>query len=303
MGKTTYHFLLIALLSLTQLRGQEFNVTVKVNTPNIENVDAAVFTDLENKIFEFFNQTPWTDVTYQDHEKIKGNLTLTIIEEVNQTSFRAELDIIASRPVYGSTYETVLFNFRDRSVNFSFDQATTLRYNENSFGDNLSATLAFYAYIILGMDGDSFSLYGGDNHYNKARSIVQRLPASLQNDNNSGWSLTGNARNRSTLIDEIFNPSMRPIRKTIYHYHRLGLDEMHKDVTAGRQVMVTSLHELEEVHDQNPNAMFLNVFFLAKALELNEIFAVSPRAEKIEVFNMIRKMDAGNAQKYDKLLK
>lgn len=294
---------LFFVLIMNGLYAQEFKMSVKINTPNLENVDKAVFTSLESKLYEFINNTAWTDVEYKDFEKIKGNLTLTITKEEGPTSFRAEMDIIASRPVYGTSYESVLFNFRDRQVAFSYDQSSSLRYSENSFTDNLSAIVAFYMHYILGLDGDSFSLYGGDEHFKMARSLVQRLPTSLQNDGQSGWGATGNSRNRAQLIEEVFNPSLRPIRKASYNYHRLALDEMHDDAEAGRQVMLASLHEMEEVHSVDPNSMMVNVFFLAKASELNEIFAISARAEKIEVFNMIRNMDAANSQKYDKLIR
>lgn len=294
-------FSLFMLLILTgwSVSAQEFQVNVSVNHPTAQLADPAVFQSLELQLNEFFNNQSWTNMNLKDFEKIKGNININITKEESATSFSGEMDLVFSRPVYGSDYETTLFNHRDKNISFSYDPARPLTYTENSFTDNLSAILAFYAYYILGLDGDSFALYGGDNYFTKAREIAQRVPSSMQED--GGWSQKSNSRNRFRMIDEIFKPSFRTARRAWYHYHRLGLDVMASGPQEGREVMLQSLHELKEVEDAESNSMIVNVFFLAKALELNEVFAVSPRAEKIEVFNLIRSMDAANSQKYDKL--
>lgn len=278
---------------------QEFKVNINVNHPNVQIADPAVFQSLERELNEFFNNQAWTNLNLDDIEKIKGNISITITKEESATSFSGEMDLVFSRPVYGSDYETTLFNHRDKNISFSYDPARPLTYTENSFTDNLSAILAFYAYYILGLDGDSFALYGGDNHFTKAREIAQRVPSSVQDD--GGWSQKSSSRNRFRMIDEIFKPNFRAARRAWYNYHRLGLDMMSSAPQEGREVMRQSLHDLKEVEDSESNSMTVNVFFLAKALELNEVFAISPRAEKIEVFNLIRSMDAANSQKYDKL--
>lgn len=295
--------LCLSLLISLNVGAQEFQMTVTVNTPNLLNVEKSVFDGLETKLNNFINNTAWTGSEYEDFEKIKGSINLTITKEESATSFSAQMDILARRPVYGSDYETTLINFRDPNVGFSYDQSSPINYNENSFNDNLSAIFAYYAFIVLGLDGDSFSLYGGDEYFDKARTIVQRIPNSLKSGDQSGWSQTGSSRNRARLIQEILDPGLRPVRKAMYDYHRLGLDMMQGDMTSGRNQIKAALHSMQEANSAEPNSMFINIFFLSKALELNEIFAVSQRAEKIEVFNMIRDMDAGNTQKYDKLIR
>ncbi|MBY5957594.1 DUF4835 family protein [Membranicola marinus] len=287
---------------LNTVNAQEFNVRVTVNFPTLQLADPAVFKTLESQLNEFFNGRAWTDQDLNDFEKIKGNINITITKEESATSFSGEMDVVISRPVYNSDYETTLINYRDKNIVFSYDPARPITYSENSFSDNLSATLAFYAYFILGMDGDSFALYGGDPYFNKAREISERIPASMQSEQ-TGWGRKGNSRNRYRMINEIFDPTMRPFRKAWYNYHRLGLDEMSKAPVVGREVMLDAMYSLQKVNDSEPNSMLVNVFFLAKALELNEVFAVSPRAEKIEAFNLIRSMDAANSQKYDKLVR
>lgn len=294
-----FSFMLLVFLGGWNISAQEFQVNVNVNHPNVQIADPAVFQSLEQQLNEFFNNQAWTNLNLKDFEKIRGNISINITKEESATSFSGEMDLVFSRPVYGSDYETTLFNHRDKNISFSYDPARPLTYTENLFTDNLSAILAFYAYYILGLDGDSFALYGGDNYFTKAREIALRVPSSAQDD--GGWSQKSSSRNRFQMIDEIFKPSFRPARRAWYNYHRLGLDVMASGPQEGREMMLQSLHELKEVEDAESNSMIVNVFFLAKALELNEVFAVSPRAEKIEVFNLIRSMDAANSQKYDKL--
>lgn len=295
-------WLFLFLLVFNTLDAQEFNVRVSVNFPTLQLADPAVFKTMESQLNEFFNGRAWTDQNLKDFEKIKGNINITITKEESATSFSGEMDIVISRPVYNSDYETTLINYRDKNMVFAYDPARPITYSENSFSDNLSSTLAFYAYFILGLDGDSFALYGGDSYFTKAREISEIIPVSMQSEQ-TGWGRTGNSRNRYRMITEIFDPTMRPFRKAWYNYHRLGLDEASKDPVKGRETMLEAMYNLQKVNDSEPNSMLVNVFFLAKALELNEVFAVSPRAEKIEAFNLIRSMDAANSQKYDKLVR
>lgn len=292
----------LLLLGIQGGQAQEFNVRISVNFPTLQLADPSVFQTLESQLNEFFNGQSWTDLNLEDYEKIRGNINITITKEESATSFSGEMDLVISRPVYNSDYQTTLLNYRDPNIVFSYDPARPITYSENSFSDNLSATLAFYAYFILGLDGDSFALYGGDPYYNRARQIADRVPVSMQTEQ-TGWTQKGNSRNRYKLIDEIFDPGLRGARKAWYNYHLLGLDEMANNSDQGRTTMLQSLYSLQEVDEGEPNSMIVNVFFLAKALELNEVFAVSPRAEKIEAFNLIRSMDAANSQKYDKLIR
>ncbi len=300
--KATGIWLCLFLFVVNVIDAQEFNVRVSVNFPTLQLADPAVFKTMESQLNEFFNGRAWTDRNLKDFEKIKGNINITITKEKSATSFSGEMDIVISRPVYNSDYASTLLNYRDKNLVFSYDPARPITYTENSFSDNLSATLAFYAYFILGLDGDSFALYGGDPYFNKAREISERIPVSMQSEQ-TGWGRKGNSRNRYRMISEIYDPTMRPFRKAWYNYHRLGLDEMSKNPTESRGIMLQSMYSLQKVNDSEPNSMLLNIFFLAKALELNEVFAVSPRAEKIEAFNLIRSMDAANSQKYDKLVR
>lgn len=293
---------MLLIMGVTALPAQEFDVRISVNFPTLQLADPSVFRTLEAQLNEFFNGHAWTDMDLEDFEKIKGNINITILKEESATAFSGEMDLVISRPVYDSDYQTTLLNYRDQNIVFSYEPSRPITYMENSFSDNLSATLAFYAYFILGLDGDSFALYGGDPYFTKARQIAERVPVSMQSEE-TGWSQKGNTRNRYRMISEVFDPGLRPVRKAWYNYHRLGLDEMSANSVEARNVLLQSLYGLQEGNESEPNSMLVNVFFLAKALELNEVFAVSPRAEKIEAFNLIRSMDAANSQKYDKLVR
>jgi len=282
------------LLLASTLRAQELNFTVKINTQKLQTVDPKVFLTLEQSIAEFLNTTRWTDGNYQLFERIRGNLLLTIQEELSTTSFKAELAIQASRPVFGAgTYATPLINHIDKDFVFSYEQFQPIRFSKNSFVDNLSGVLSFYAYVILGLDGDTFSLNGGNTAFQNALDIVSNAPQG----NGTGWGSDGN-RNRFWLLENIQSPRCRPFREAMYIYHRLGLDVMHQDVAKARVIMTEALTNMEKVNSNYPNAMITQLFVATKALELTEIFKMGTPEEKDIFSRVLMRIDAPNADRY-----
>ncbi|RMD73937.1 MAG: DUF4835 family protein [Bacteroidetes bacterium] len=292
--------MLVAALLPALLAAQELNVTVRINTPKLQLTDPAVFETLEQTIRDFMNNQRWTDDVYAEEERIKVDIVMTISEERSATSFKAELAIQAGRPVYGSTYETPLLSHLDKDVTFTYEQFQPLEFSENSFNDNLSSILSFYAYLIIGLDGDSFAPFGGEPWFQKAYDILNAVPPGVA-ASNPGWrSLDGN-RNRYWIIENLLNPRMRPFRQAWYDYHRLGLDIMHQDPVAGRNVILQALQTIADAARSYPNAMIIQMFANAKSNEIVEIFKPASPAEKVTLRQAMTRIDPANAAKYRNL--
>ncbi|MDZ4680744.1 MAG: DUF4835 family protein [Saprospiraceae bacterium] len=294
MKKMLFLFFVLAAVSL---QAQELTFSVKINTLKLQTVDPKVFITLEQSVAEFLNNQKWTDEIFETNERINCNLVLTIQEELSPTSFKADVAIQTSRPVFGSSYETRMLNHLDKEVTFSYEQFQPLIYSKNVFNDNLSSILAFYIYIILGMDADSFSLFGGDEHYQTAQEILNTVPQNVASSA-AGWRSTEGSRNRFWIIENILSPRVRPLRQGLYEYHRQGLDMMSNDVNTGRAIVLQALEEVDKVNQSYPNAMIVQMFSNAKSDEIVEIFKRGTRPEQDRVVQIMVKVDATNAAKY-----
>jgi hypothetical protein len=292
--------MLVCVLScamITGIRAQEFNFTVKINTQRLQLVDPKVFETLEKTVFDFLNNTQFTDLNLEIGERINCNVQLTIQQEISPTRFKADLAIQASRPVYGSNYETTMINHQDRDVTFDYEQFQPLIFSRNAFNDNLSAILSFYAYFILGMDADSFSPFGGDPFFKVAQDIVNNVPQNAAAAN-PGWrSLDGN-RNRYWIVENVLSPRVRPFRQAMYDYHRHGLDVMSSKAVEGRAIMMTALEEIAQVNQVYPNSMIIQMFNQTKGTEVTEIFKGGTPNEKERTINVMTRIDPTNAARY-----
>lgn len=289
-------FVILALGSLN-LDAQELDFTVQINTPKLQTADPKVFESLERYILEFINNRDWIEDEFESDERIRGSIQLTITEEISENSFRGEFAIQATRPVYGTTYETSLINHVDKDVQFTFEQYEPLIYTPNVFNDNLSSLLSFYVFVIIGMDYDTFSPYGGNPYYQAALEIMNNIPPSIA-ETARGWrSLDGN-RNRFWIIDNLLNPKVKTYRRAMYDYHRQGLDIMNNDVETGKATILTAISSLEEMNRSYPNSMILQMFSNTKAEEIIEIFKVASRDQKSKITQVMTKLDASHASKY-----
>ncbi len=287
----------LCLVFFTSVVAQEMNFTVSVNTPKLQKTDPQVFKDLENAIQEFMNTRKWIEDVYEPEERIQGNLQITIKEELSANEFSADIQIQASRPVFGGDYKTVLLSHADKNIIFTYEQFQPLQFTKNSFTDNLTSVLTFYVYTILGMDYDSFSPYGGEPYYQIAQDIVATIPNSLTGKY-KGWRSVDGNRNRHWIMENILSPRVRPYRQAMYDYHRLGLDMMHQDVVTARSVMLKALDEIGKVNKAYPSSMIIQMFANAKGNELVEIFKNGDSQQKTKVRQLMSKMDASNATKY-----
>lgn len=289
-------FLLFFLISWTGAFAQELNCTVKINVQKLQTADPRIFETLEQAMAEFMNNTKWTEDIFDPQERIKCNLLLTLQEELSPTSFRAELAIQSSRPVYGSNYETVLLNHIDNEIIFTYEQYQPLIYSRNSYTNNLSSVLSFYAFAILGLDYDSFSLYGGETYFQNAQEIINTVPPSA----GPGWAPTSSDvnRNRFWVAENFLSPRVRPLREAMYAYHRLALDIMYRDVAKGRAIMGDAMENVLKVNQTYPNAVSVIIFVNAKSQEVMEIFKLGTPKEKEQAVRVMSRIDGANAGRY-----
>jgi hypothetical protein len=294
--KFIYTAILFALLLMPGL-AQEFNCQVRLNAPKLQTTDPQVLDELETAIREFFNNQAFTTDAFEAHEQIDVNLQLTITEELGSNSFKADLALQSIRPIYGSTYESPVFTHVDKDISFTFEPSQPLRYSTQTFTDDLSAILTFYAYIMLGLDYDSFSPSGGDRYLQIAQNIVNLVPTANANKN-PGWRSLGNRINRYWLIENLLSPKARAYREALYTYHRESLDVMYENPEAGRARMLEALEDIEQVDRLYPNSMVVQLFSTAKSDEIIEIFKPGGATERLKVYNIMSKIDAANVARY-----
>lgn len=276
---------------------QELRCQVKIVSVQVQGqgVEARVFTGLETAINEFMNNRKWTGDNFNDVEKIDCNILINITKIVSANTFQATMEIQSRRPVYNSSYNTVLLNYSDNSFVFNYIENQPLEYAENTYLNNLTSVLAFYAYYMLGLDYDSFSLNGGTPHYQKALNIVN----SVSGDVASSW--TSGTRNRYWMVNNMLDATFVPLRESLYKYHRLGLDVMSKDKDAGKKVIIESLEALNKIHAIKPLSFNVQMFFNAKSDEVISIFSGATTEEKNKIVPILSKIDPTNSNKYIKI--
>jgi hypothetical protein len=280
------------------LSSQELNCRLSVvNTAKTQNVDKQVFKSLESALNEFINNTKWSSDQFKQKEKIECNILINITKEVNNKRFEATATIQSSRPVYKSNYNTVIVNIIDKSFNFGYEEHQPLLFNENAFLNNITSLLAYYAYVILGYDYDSFSLNGGNPYFNKAQEILNNA----QSSGFPGWKLDNKSMgkgNRYTLIDNLLNVDFEGLRKCTYKYHREGLDVLYDNIEKGRSEIIAALNMLKKVHNNRPNSMLMNLLFNAKSEEIINVLKKAKKENVTELLNFLIKADTQNANKY-----
>ena len=287
----------IALLISGSAFAQDIDFQININTPKLQTTDPRVFESLANSIRDFVDNVNWSDDIFETEERIKCSIQLTIREELSANSFSADMAIQALRPVYGSSYETILLSHVDKDVSFQYEEFQPLIYSRNSYKDNLSSILSFYINVILGMDYDTFSPFGGESFFQIANDILNIVPPAATQIF-PGWRSLDGRRNRYWIIENMLSPKFRTYRSAMYDYHRQGLDLMHEDKNTGRAVILQSLEVISAVNRAAPNSMLIQMFANAKANEVIEVFKEGTRDEKTKVRSIMSKIDASNASRY-----
>ena len=290
---------LLLLLAPGVLHAQELDFTVSINADQVQVTDRSIFPEMQVAMQNFLNDRTWTNDRFRNNEKIKGNLILTIQSQPTIGQFTANAQIQVVRPVYNSSYETLLINFADRDWEFEYTISQRMDFNENNFQTNLTSLLAYYAYIALGLDYDSFSPLGGSPHYQKALNVVNNA----QQSGASGWGQFQNRRNRYWLVENLaINNQYQPVREAIYTFHRQGLDILQKEPQKTRSNILNALKEMQQVNRTLPNAILIISFLDTKNEELLNIYSEGPMNVRREAYNELLKLDPTRRSKYQKIV-
>jgi hypothetical protein len=295
------------LFAVVQMAAQELQAKISVNASRVgSQTDKKVFQTLQSALNTFLNGRKWTSEAFQPNEKIVCNFLLNISEASSDNVYKASLTIQAARPVYNSSYDSPLVNFIDDAVVFKYVEYQPVEFNENRVAGsdplvaNLTAVLAYYVDIILGMNFDSFSLRGGDPYFQKAQNIVTNAPDSRDV---TGWRSFDGQRNRYWLSDNFTNSKYAILHDAIYSYYRLGMDNMYDNETEAANAILNTLNFFNNINTENPNSMGVQFFFLGRARELVGVFKKAPPDEKSRAVEMLSKMDISNANYYKQELK
>ena len=289
-------FIFLLLFSISGF-SQDLNARVQILSPQVQNSNKRALEVLEQAITEFLNNRKWSEAQLQTTERIDCNLVITVKEWDGSSNFKAEAQIISTRPIFGSNYNSTVLSTNDKYFDFNYSEGQVLDYSDQNFINNLSSLLAFYAYTIIGLDADTFSKLGGTNYFNKAQTVLNNA----QNTSFSGWKAFENTRNRYWLIENLNNKSYIPLRDILYTYHRQGLDLMSDDPNKGRKNIAEALPALSSLDKQKQGAIFNQVFFLAKADEIVSIFGKSDPMERRKIYNIFADVDPANISKYELL--
>ncbi|MCB9267943.1 MAG: DUF4835 family protein [Lewinellaceae bacterium] len=284
-------------LGTSSLSAQELNASVTINTPKLQSTDPKIFRTLEQDLRNLINETKWTDDQYNQDERIQCTWILAITKEGNEGHFQATLNINAVRPVYGSTYETQTFAYQDPNILFEYSEGTPIQYIKNVYNSNLVSIVTFYCNIILGLDYDTFSPFGGDPYFDAAQSVINQLPSNQVSEDN-GWKSVGTRNNRYWIIENLRNARVKPLRNAYYEYHRQGLDMMYTDPVKGRAAMAAAIEQFDQVRTSYPSSMIIQLIATIKANEIVQIFKVADATQKTKVYDVMTHLDPSNARYY-----
>lgn len=289
--------MVLALVSF-QAAAQDLNARVQVVSPKIQGSNKRVFETLETAMKDFLNGRKWSADPIQPQERIDCNFVLNITNWDGSSNFSGELQVQSSRPVYGSTYTSTLINLNDKDVDFIYNEGQTIDYTDQSFQSNLSSIMAFYAYIIVGLDYDTFSLDGGSPYFANAQTVINNA----QTGSYRGWKAFDSNVNRYWLCENLNNKVYEPLRSFMYDYHRNGLDVMADNAAKGRKLISSILPDLQQINRQRVGAMFPLIFYTAKSDELVSIYAgkADPQ-ERLQAMNILIQADPANGNKYQTL--
>jgi Domain of unknown function (DUF4835) len=275
---------------------QELQCVVTVLAPTVGS-DQSIYPQMEDAITKYVNFRRWTDLKYEPNERIKCKVQIMINDRPEVDRFTATIQVQVIRPVYHSDYESLVVNLQDQDAAFKFVPFTPLEFSENNYIDELTSILNFYCYAIIGFDQETFELGGGVPYFQKAQNIVNLAATG----GSSGWRNFDGSRNRYWLANEMLDNSLKQIHSIYYSYHRQGLDQMAKNLPAGRTAVLNAIRELQKLNQRFPAKYITRVFYTAKSQEIIQIFQKGNIQEKSEVVRIMSEIDPGNAQDYEKI--
>lgn len=292
-------FILILFLSYNFSCAQDLNARVQVLSPKIQTTNKRIFIALETAVKNFLNGRKWSTDQIAPQERIDCNFVFNITQWDGANTMSAEVQVQSSRPIFGSNFNSTLLNVNDKDFDFTYTEGQILDFNDQLFQSNLSSFLAFYAYVIVGLDYDSFSKQGGSAYFDRAQYIVNAAQTSAY----KGWKAFDNNHDRYWLIENLNNSVYNNLRDFSYTYHRLGLDVMYSNADQGLKTIVSALPSIAQIDRQRTGAFLPQLFFTAKSDELLQVLSRATLQERQLAYQTLSKIDPANGNKYEILLK
>lgn len=284
MRNFLYLFVIFAFVHT--MGAQEINCTITVNADQVNQTNRQIFGTLERALNDFVNKSQWTNRIYKENERVNARMFITITDYASDR-FSGNIQIQSSRPVFNTSYESPVFNYKDNQFNFQYIEFQPLVYNPNVFDSNLVGVISYYIYIMLGLDADTFALEGGTDFYKEAQQIV----TNAQGSGFSGWSQSASDnRTRFVLVDNLLSNTFREYRIAMYNYHRKGLDILGDNNSTGKQVIAGSMRLFETLMQRRPNALLIQTFFDAKSEEIQNIFSDGPKVDIVSLKETLNKV-------------
>ena len=281
------------LLFVGVVQAQQLNCSVQINSDKVATTNNQIFKNLKTSVSDFVNKTDWTGEEYKQNEKIECSMVI-IVNSYESNQFSATIQVQSTRPIYNSTYSSPVFNFNDKDFSFRYVEFENLQFNPSNFDSNLVSVLAYYSYMILGFDADTYSLMGGNKNYD----VAQQILTVAQQSGYKGWSQNDGNQNRYFLTTDILGGTYDAYREALYQYHREGLDAMSSDVKASKNKIIASINTLSKLYSVRPNAFLTRVFFDAKVDELVSILSGGPKVSLSETIDTLNKLSPLNTSKW-----
>ncbi len=287
-------FTYLILISSLNVNSQEILCNVRVNSSQVQISDRKIFQSMQTAIYEFINNTKWTNANISSEERIECSILINISNKISNDEYEGSMQIQSTRPIYGTSYKSTLFNFMDNNIRFKFLEYQSLEFSETSHLSNLTSIIAFYVNIILGLDFATFSEEGGNEYFNTAQKIVNNA----QNARESGWKAFESDKNRYWIAHDLLDNRYNKYHMCLYRYHRIGLDKLAEEPEDARYEITESIESLRSIYRENPSALLLKLFFDAKADEITKIYSESFPNEKARIVKTLTEIDPSNSTKY-----
>jgi len=270
---------------------------VQINSQQVQQSDRRIFETLQKALFEFVNNTKWTNEQYQLTERIECSIFINITSRDND-DFKATIQVQSRRPAYKTSYNSTMLNTNDQDFDFKYIEFQPLQFSESTMLSNLTSVIAFYCYMIIAVDNESFAPNGGEVYFQKAMAVVNNAQGAVE----KGWKQFESTSNRYWFIENFLNPRFKLMRECYYKYHRLGMDVMTADIESGRAAITECLQNIKKVNQDQPNSFLLRIWFNAKADELVNVYSSAFPDVKAKAVALLSEVDPGNVTKYKKIL-
>ena len=282
-----------------ELSAQELNCRIQINSQKIQGTNRQKFTNMRTTLYEFMNNTRWTNDVYSPEERIECNIIINLTSEIGTDGYKGSITVKSSRTIYRTSYNSSILNLVDTDLRFDYVENETLEFNEHNHSSNLISILAYYAYVIIGMDYDTFSPLSGEQYFLKAEKIMNNA----QSDQKAtGWKPYEGNFNRYWLIENLLHNDYKPLRNAMYTYHREGLDVLAEQAEVARDEITSALYNVKTSADRKQGTYLIKVFFDAKADEITKIYSDGFITNKNELVEMLKQIDPANTSKWEKML-